>query len=147
MQSGQASNITFDTQNVDVAHALEALEAYRSGNFELAIAALSNVLDVEPENWQARLMMSVCYYKTRQYGAAQWSFRIVYEKATDLETRKLGLEGLQASNAKLMDCPAEFSSFFERSMPKDHVFGWLDHAVKASSPAPTKRAWRPSYSR
>ena len=141
------ANITFDTQNADVAHALTALDAYRAGKYELAIEALASVLKAETENWQARLMMSVCYYKLANYGAAQWSFRVVYEQATNAETRKLGLEGLQASNAKLMDCPAEFATFFERSMPKDHVFGWLDHAVKAAAPAPTKRAWKPAFSR
>lgn len=147
MQFAQSTNITFDTQNVDVAHALEALDAYRSGNFELAIHYLAEVLKAEPENWQARSMVSVCYYKTGDYRAAQWSFRVVYEKAQDSETRALGLEGLQASNAKLMDCPAEFASFYDRSMPKEHVFGWLDHAVKATTKAPARRAWRPSYSR
>jgi hypothetical protein len=141
-------NLTFNTQIVDVSVALKALQHYRQGEFQQAISVLLDVLDNEPLNWQARLMLAVCYYKTNQFLASQRAFRLIYEQANDLEIRKKGLEGLQATKAKLekkmlLECP-EFNSYAERSMP-ELVVPWLEFHAQ---PAPASlRPWRPSYNR
>ena len=93
-------------------------------------------------------MLAVCYYKTNQFLAAQRAFRLIYEQANDVEIRKKGLEGLQATKAKLekkmlLDCP-EFSSYAERNLPEP-VVPWLEFPVPPSA-APV-RSWKPSYSR
>lgn len=141
-------NITFNTKNVDASIALKALAEYKSGKFEQAISSLLSVLDREPGNVQARQMIGVCYYKTQQYLAARWAFRFVYDNARNEETKRSALDGLQATNAKLMDCPPEFASFYERSMPSEAFCGWLDGSPSGSAaPPPGRKAWKPSFNR
>ncbi len=139
-------NLTFDTEIVDAKVALRALKHYEDGNFENAINTLMEVLDIEPQNWQARLMLAVCYYKTGQFNSAQRAFQYIYEKAPERELRKKGLEGMQASKAKLEKhhsySPAEIASYFERNS-QEPFFPWLDAAVNQSK-APQK-AWKPVY--
>ena len=137
-------NLTFNTQSVDVSVALKALNQYRAAEFEPAIATLLIVLDAEPDNWQARLMLGVCYYRTKQYFAAQWSFRHVYERTTDLASKKMGLEGLQATAAKLAEPPEEFAGMYERTLPRP-FFAWLDFT--ACSQTNSRKAWKPNFSR
>ncbi len=121
--------LNFNTQNVDISVALKALSLYRAGEFSQATCALLEVLDNEPKNWQARLMLGACYYKTAQFASAGRCFRFVYENASDEESRKKGLEGLLATNAKLEKkigtIPDEFGAHEERSghVPKA---SWLD---------------------
>lgn len=93
--------LTFNTQSVDVSVALKALNLYRAGEFQEAIGSLAEVVDAEPQNWQARLMMAVCYYKTNQNFAAQRGFRFIYDNSTDPESKKQALAGLHATNAKI----------------------------------------------
>lgn len=123
-------NLTFTTQSVDISVALSALQHYRAGEFQQAITSLLIVLDSEPRNWQARLMLAACYYKTNQMFAAVRAFRFIYESAGDDELRKKALEGLQATNAKLerktVECPAEFGAYVQRNTSNVPVAAWLD---------------------
>jgi hypothetical protein len=141
-------NLTFNTQNADASIALKALQQYRSAEFLQAIETLTDVLDMEPHNWQARLMLAVCYYKTTQYLPAERAFRLVYDQAPEADIRRKGLEGLLATKSKLerktVECPPEFGTYVERNMPEP-LFPWLEHIVRPQT-APA-RAWRPSYSR
>lgn len=139
-------NLTFDTDIVDAKVALRALKHYEAGDFGNAISTLLEILDIEPKNWQARLMLAVCYYKTSQFISAQRAFQYIYENTSERDMRKKGLEGLQATKAKLEKKLAsnspEIASYFERNM-QEPFFLWLD-AVADTSRAPI-RAWRPSY--
>jgi thioredoxin-like negative regulator of GroEL len=121
-------DITFNTQIVDVSVALNALKLYKDGNYKEAINHLLSILDVEPRNWDARLMLSACYYKTNQLGSAQRAFRFLYENCTDTDTKRKALEGLQATTAKLqkpVDLPPEFGSYAARN-PMKEAISWLD---------------------
>lgn len=118
--------LTFNTQNVNIAVALRALNSYRSGKYKEASVALLEVLDAEPKNWDARLMLGACYYKLSQYFSAQCAFRIICEQATDASVRARAREGLLASSGKLekrVDIPLEFGSCVVR---QDFAVGWLD---------------------
>jgi tetratricopeptide (TPR) repeat protein len=118
--------LTFNTQNVDISIALKALDSYRSGNYEQAIAALLEVLDVEPKNWEARLMLGACYYRLGQYFAAQCAFRLICEQATDSNVRTRAREGLLASGGKMgrrVEIPPEFGSCAVR---QELAVGWLE---------------------
>jgi hypothetical protein len=143
----QTVNLTFNTQNVSASVALKALQHYRAHEFQQAINSLLDVLDSEPDNWQARLMLAVCYYKTTQLLAAERAFRAVYEKATTPEMREMGCEGLRATRAKLerksIDCPPEFGEYSQRRLPPEPLFAWLDMLAGPQN----LRAWTPSYSR
>jgi len=140
-------NLTFDIEIVDAKVALRALKQYEEGNFGEAIRTLLEILDLEPKNWQARLMLAVCYYKTKQFISAERTFRFIYDQASERDLRKRGLEGLQATKAKLernqAGIPAEIASYFECNT-KEPFFPWLD-GVTNPSIAP-RRAWKPSYS-
>ena len=142
-------NLTFNTNNTDSSIVVKALQQYRSGAFEQAVKSLVDILDSEPNNWQARLMLAVCYYRTNQLFAAERAFRSVYEQADDKETRQKGLEGLQSTKAKMqmnmVGCPDEFRSHFERGLPQVPYFGWLESSEEPQQ-APV-RAWKPSFNR
>src|SRR3989338_3017168 len=103
-------DITFDTQVVDVSVALNALKHYRAGEYKLAIAALQEILDVEPKNWDARLMLGVSFYRTAQFITAQRAFRYIFDNCPVDAIKRKAMDGLQAANSKLQknETPAEF---------------------------------------
>jgi thioredoxin-like negative regulator of GroEL len=121
-------DITFNTQIVDVSVALNALKHYRAGEYKEAITHLVDILDVEPRNWDARLMLAACYYKTGQYATAQRAFRFLHDNSADAETKKKALEGLHACTVKLKpqtDLPPEFGGYVARN-PMKQAISWLD---------------------
>jgi Flp pilus assembly protein TadD len=118
--------LTFNTQNVNIAVALRALDNYRSGNYTEAITALNEVLDVEPNNWDARLMLGACFYKLDQQFSAQSAFRLICENATDPAVRNKAREGLIASGGKTgrrIEIPQEWGSCAVR---QQFEVAWLD---------------------
>jgi hypothetical protein len=120
--------LTFNTQNTSATVALKALKCYRDGDYKEASLALLEVLDAEPINWDARLMLGACYYKMEQYFSAQCAFRIVCDQANDPMTRIKGREGLLASGGKMgkrVDMPPEFGSC---SVRQEFVVGWLEYS-------------------
>ncbi len=120
-------NITFNTQIVDVSVALKALDLYRNREYKQAISTLVEILDTEPNNWQARLMLAVCYYKTDQFPTAHRTFRYIYEKCQQIDLKRKAFEAMQASNLKMLahvDVPAEFGCYVDR---KPQIPSWLDH--------------------
>lgn len=126
-------HLTFDTNNVEASIALRALDNYRAGRFNETIADLLNILDVEPRNWQGRLMLGACYFKTSQFASAERAFRNVWENCQEAELRERALIALQVTQDKLhkksasyqMPVPAEFGACaprIEQSEPKT----WLN---------------------
>jgi thioredoxin-like negative regulator of GroEL len=114
--------LTFNTLVVDVSTALKAINSYQAGAYKEAISDLQCILDLEPKNWDARIMLAACYYKTGQFPAAQRAFQFIADKSDDAGARAKALEGMQAAAAKL-DCrhssgmsalPAEFGCYVER---------------------------------
>ena len=121
-------DFTFNTQIVDVSVAVNALKFYRDGDYKQSITQLLQVLDMEPNNWQARLMLGACYYKTAQFSAAQRAFRFLYDKCPDSDLKRKAMEGVQASTAKLQkseELPAEFGGYADRN-PIEKPECWLD---------------------
>jgi thioredoxin-like negative regulator of GroEL len=119
-------NITFDTKIVDVSVALKALALFRKREYREASRTLQDILDYEPKNWQARLMLGVCYFKTQQYAAASRVFRFIYENCPLLEEKQKAFEAFRACTAKEQthkDIPAEFGCYIDR---KPQVTSWLD---------------------
>jgi hypothetical protein len=126
--------MTFNTQNVNIAVALRALDSYRNKNYVEAVGALLEVLDLEPRNWDARLMLGACYYKLGQNFAAQNAFRKICEQAKDPEVCARAREGLRATGGRLetetppksqgwfgnLGLPSEFSGTHKYAIP------WLD---------------------
>lgn len=113
--------LTFNTLVVDVTVALKAINRYQAGAYKDAIADLQCILDLEPRNWDARIMLAACYYKTGQYPAAQRAFQFIADKSEIAEVRAKAMEGLQATSAKLdprnsgmSALPAEFGCHVER---------------------------------
>ncbi|MBX9689878.1 MAG: tetratricopeptide repeat protein [Candidatus Obscuribacterales bacterium] len=105
--------LTFNTQNVSISVALNALNLYREGKYNEAVGALIDVLDQEPRNWDARLMLGACYFRTQQMFAAERVFRMIADQAEDKNLRVRAREGLLAISAvsgKRLEVPAEFGS-------------------------------------
>ena len=94
-------NLTFNTQNVNIQVALKALEHYRKNQYAEAADALQEILDMEPQNWDARLMLGACYYKSGHYFQAQCAFRMICERASDPEIRKKANQGMLSAGSKM----------------------------------------------
>ncbi|MBX9725313.1 MAG: tetratricopeptide repeat protein [Candidatus Obscuribacterales bacterium] len=119
-------NLTFNTKNVNIAVALRALDLYRAGKFKEAVGALLEVLDAEPQNWDARLMLGACYYRTGQYFSAQNAFRMVADQAQDAQLRNRARQGLLATSSKTggrVETAPEFGSCAVR---QEFVVAWLE---------------------
>lgn len=120
--------LSFNTTSVDVSVALNALKFYRSKEYPQAIEKLLEVLDVEPRNWDARLMLGCCYYKTGQYGSAHRAFKMTYDRCSDPDVKEKANDGVQACERKLqkaVDFPVEYGDVVARSMPPK-IVAWLD---------------------
>lgn len=120
---------TFNTQIVDVSVALNALKLYKGGQYKDATAKLLDIIDVEPKNWDARLMLGACYFKTEQFAAAQRAFRFIYENCPVSDTKSRALEGMQAATYKLQpqkNLPMEFGGYVERNVQTISRLSWID---------------------
>lgn len=118
--------LTFNTQNVDIQITLKALNFYRGGDYRQAARALQEILDSEPQNWDARLMLGACYYKSGQYFMADSAFRLILDQCTDIEIRKKAREGVLTNSAKCgpkNSTPPEFGSCAVR---QEFNAAWLD---------------------
>ncbi len=93
--------LTFNTMVADLSVALNAIEHYQAGRFTQAINDLQSVLDFEPNNWDARLMLGACFYKTQQWSAAHRTFDYIASKCIDSEIRTKAHEAVQVTTAKL----------------------------------------------
>ena len=123
-------DLSFNTSNVDVSIALKALRYYRAKEFGQAIEALLEVLDVEPRNWDARLMLGSCYYKTGQFGSAHRVFKMIHDRCLEPQLKQKAIDGMQAAERKLQKGTKELPLEFGEMMP-DHnapqkIVAWLD---------------------
>lgn len=122
-------DFTFNTQIVDVSVALNALKFYKAAQYQEATTCLLEILDVEPKNWDARLMLGACYFKTEQYGAAQRAFRFIYEKCPESAVKAKAIEGMQAATSKLQvpnqNLPLEFGGYAPRFQSASRL-SWID---------------------
>jgi hypothetical protein len=95
-------DINFNTTQLDASLVVNAYAFYKSGDYERAISALLGLLNIEPRNWQARLILGACYFHVNQKPAAQQAFRFVHDNCHDHDiARKAGL-ALQTVNAELL---------------------------------------------
>jgi hypothetical protein len=120
-------DFTFNTQIVDISVALRALKLYRDKEYKEAIPALVQILDTEPTNWQARMMLGACYYKSEQFPTAYRTFRYIYEKCPHIDVRRKAFEAVQASQLRSqthVEVPAEFGCYIDR---KPRIASWLDN--------------------
>jgi hypothetical protein len=133
---------TLDTQILDVSVVLNALTSYRDGNYQRAAAQLLEILDMEPNNWQARLMLGGCHYKTGEFASAQRVFRFLSDKCPEQDVRSKAQEGLLACNVKIrpVEIPAEFGCYNIHAPVQRHV-SWLDdHAPTQPQPVTARKA-------
>ncbi|MBX9685460.1 MAG: tetratricopeptide repeat protein [Candidatus Obscuribacterales bacterium] len=122
--------ITFNTCNLDASVALKALQLYKAKKYKEAIPALQEILDVEPKNWDARLLLGACYYKTAQYPSAQRLFQFIYDapgvpQATRIKAQQ-ALRAVAMAKEGLSDLPAEFGCYAQLNS-KAHT-NWLMEA-------------------
>ena len=89
------------TREIDTTNVLSAYRLYKANMFREATSLLLEILDFEPQNWQARLFLAACYLKTGQPGAAQRSFRMVYDNCPDADLKQRACLALQLASAKL----------------------------------------------
>jgi hypothetical protein len=113
--------LTFNTMIADVSVALKAINLYQNARYKDAINELQCILDFEPTNWDARLMLAACLYKTAQYPAAERAFQFIANKTTNAELRRRAEEGVSATRDKMdkWKCgesalPAEFGLYVDR---------------------------------
>ena len=77
--------LSFNTENRTSGVGLKALQLYSSKQYEAAIKSFQDILDLEPNNWDARLLLGACYYKTSQFITAQRIFNYIASNCKNLE--------------------------------------------------------------
>ncbi len=130
---GRIVGLTFNTLIVDISVALKAINFYQSGQFEEAISELQSVLDYEPKNWDARLMLAACYYKTKQWSAAHRVFQFIEAQSNNAGIKQKAAEGIRVCDGKMKNwhgsastVPAEFGCFVERwNIEPKQEMSWL----------------------
>ena len=94
-------DFSINTTFLDANAALKAYNDYKQGRYSEAINGLLSVLDTETRNWQARLFLGVCYYKTGQKFGAVRAFRYVYENCDDAELKSKACVAMQSVKSEL----------------------------------------------
>lgn len=122
-------NISFNTENREAAVGLKALQQYKAKQYNEAIASFTEILDLEPRNWDARLLLAASYYKSAQYFTAQRIFMFIKDNCPEREIASKATEALRSTKAQLehgsTDLPPEFGCY---EMPgiKSMFSSWLD---------------------
>ncbi|MBX9567911.1 MAG: tetratricopeptide repeat protein [Candidatus Obscuribacterales bacterium] len=107
------------------------MNLYQAGEYRKAISHIQEILDLEPSNWDARLMLAVCFYKTGQHGAAIRAFQTITERTNCDEIRAKSEEGLAVCTAKLerrnerSAIPSEFSCYIEVFGKTEPQLSWV----------------------
>ncbi len=112
---------TVNTTFLDANSALQAYRDYKQGKYNEAIAGLIPILDAEPRNWQARLFLGVCYYKTGQKFGALRAFRFVYDNCTDTQLKQKACMALQSVKAEVEIAANDAKFPFSRYGEGQHV--------------------------
>lgn len=111
--------LSLNTTQIDTTVAMKAYNLYKSANYSEAMPALQEILDMEPTNWQARLFLGACFFKTGQPMAAERAFRFVYEKCSDEVLKQKACFAMQVVKNETGKQAAEFGSVVERETVKD----------------------------
>ncbi len=119
-------DLSIRTSEVDVAVALQAHGHYKAGHYKEAIPLLQNILDLEPNNWQARLFLAASFFKTGLPMASQRAFRYVFQSCPDEGLRQKACLGFQFVNASICSeqtpLPAEFGVWAEKlAIPSPNI--------------------------
>jgi tetratricopeptide (TPR) repeat protein len=117
----------FDAQ-MDPRIASKALSLYLKGQYTQAIVELVELLDGDGKNWQARILLAACYYKTGQFDAAQRGFRFLCENCPELNLKQKAFEAMQASHVSMLlpvKVPAEFGLHVDHKLAMKQS-SWLD---------------------
>jgi thioredoxin-like negative regulator of GroEL len=110
-------DLNIKTEQIDASVALVAHRLYKEGQYREAIPVLQDILDMEPLNWQCRLFLAACYFKTAQPMAAERALRFVYEKCPDESLKQkacFAMQAVNAATAKKIFVPLEFGALEER---------------------------------
>lgn len=121
-------NIGITTLVMDVSVALQVMADYSAGKFKDAINGLQLIIDSEPKNWDAHLMLAACYFRTGQYSAAHRAFEFIEARACADDVRHKASEGLRVTTSKFerkANFTAEFGSHGTWHKPVEQTISWL----------------------
>jgi tetratricopeptide (TPR) repeat protein len=143
-----------DTQIAGISFAIDALRLYCDGDFKIAISKLIEILDKDPRNWYAHLMLGACYYNTNDLAAARREFQSVYKKCPEVEFVRMSVEGYAASLTTMMinlvEVAPEFGCYSDRG-PATKPVTWLDEeqsqARRSQYTQRRKIGWRAKMNR
>lgn len=108
-------DLSFNTTlRLDATLAISAHNLYKEGRFREAITPLQDVLDYEPQNGYARLLLGVCFFKTGNAYAAERAFNAVKLNTRDQELRDKAIRALDALNFHLNMPRPEYGCVVER---------------------------------
>lgn len=121
--------ISFNTQNREAAVGLKALQQYKAKQYNDAIASFTEILDYEPGNWDARLLLAACYYKSGQFMTAQRIFTFIDNNCILAEIVSKARQALRSTQSQLergtTELPPEFGCYGKPGM-KYISSSWLD---------------------
>ena|SRR5579883_3243248 len=121
--------LSFNTVNREGGVGLKAFQQYTSKQYNEAIASFNLILDFDPKNWDARLLLAACYYKTKQYVTAERIFSFIAETCDNVEIRSKARQALRSTRSQIehgtTELPPEFGCYNNPGM-KSLFTSWLD---------------------
>lgn len=119
---------SFNTENRAAGVGLQALQHYKAGQFKDAITCFTEILDMEPGNWDARLLLAASYYKSGQYMSAERIFHYISNTCNDMEIRSKATQALRSTKSQIergtTELPAEFGCYNAPGV--NYCSSWLD---------------------
>lgn len=116
--------------------------AYKSKEFKSALEKLQRVLDVEPQNWRAKLYLAMSYYHSGEIFTAYRHFLFLRDNCTDSEIRGKAESALAAmssqmqasNNVNTSTYMPEMTCTFKKPVAEDAEDGsdleWVDESTK-----------------
>ena len=94
----------------------DAIRYYREKQYHRAAAVLHELLDEEPRNIEARLLLASCFLFSARYYLAGQAFLHVVENAQDPDLRLQGLRGIESVRKYLQNISHVDDSFAESAV-------------------------------
>jgi thioredoxin-like negative regulator of GroEL len=76
--------------------ATAGINAYKNGNYDVAINCLTKLLDNEPSLWTCRLYLAMAYQSSGMRGKARSELDTICQWTTDQTIKRKALEALRA---------------------------------------------------
>ena len=124
---------TSTTEMCGVSIFRNAVKLFGEEEYEKAMSQFLEVLDADPLDWYARLLLGACYYKSEEFAAAERIYQYIYQKCSDEKLVRVAVDGFRASRArasKSVRAMPEHDRFADSGDIKSGSAGWMESSLQ-----------------